>query len=1604
MLRKLLAVATLFALSLTSYGQSGTDFWFAPPEVTDLHNPPGAVPIYLLVSTYAQPATVTISQPANGAFTPIVVNLNANSTSRINLSAFKTSLETEPTNTVLNTGLRIQATNTIVAYYEVSNSNNTDIFALKGANGLGKEFYIPLHKHAPFYNHTFANPHEAYASFDIVATQNNTTVTIYSPVAMDGRPALTQFSITLNAGQTYSGAWTGTNYTQPSTHPSGAVVLSDKPIAVSVKDDSNHNPSGGCYDLMGDQIVPVDILGTDYIAVKGGLNPTGDESVFITATQNNTQVFIDGAAVPVVTLFAGETYRVDMDYLAPGPNNSVYVRTSKPAYAMHVTGFGCEMGQAILPPLNCAGSQQVSFVRSTNESFFLTLLVRAAAVNSFAINGPGTATINPGSFITVPGTGGQWMAARIQYNTTQIPTDSTFLVTNSQDVFALGIINGGGSTGCRYGFFSEFAADVNVNAGPDQTMCANNVVLLNGNIAGGTTTGVWTTSGSGTFTPSATTLNATYNFSAVDTTNGSVTLYLTSTGSCNPIMDSMVVTITPAPVVEAGPALVSCGRDSVQLAGSVTGGATTGLWSTTGSGVFVPNAAVLNAKYVPSVADVSSGTIKLYLVSTANGTCIAENDSTTLTLTPEPVVFAGNDTTLCSSTSLLPLNGSVSGGTTTGQWSNTGTGSFSPINTALNATYVFTSADTAAGSIWIKLTSTNNGGCAAEADSFRVTFSKSPTANAGTNTTVCANNAAVNLNGAVTNTSGGTWSTSGTGTFAPSATLLNATYNPSAADIANGSVILRLTTSSTSLCPPVYDSIIVTITPRPVVNAGNDTSLCVTNLNLQLAGSVTGGSTTGQWSTTGTGTFSPSNTALNATYQVSSQDSANGVVFLILTSTNNGNCLPEDDTIRVTILPAGIANAGTDLTTCANVPVNLSGVVSGSATTGFWTTLGSGSFSPSNTTLNATYIPSAADTAAGSVKLVLTANSCNQSKDTVTITFTPAPVANAGADDNVCANAPNFQLNGAVFLATGGTWSGGSGTFNPSNNVLNPVYTPTAGEISAGFVNLILTTTGNGSCNASTDTMRLTITAPPTVNAGIDQTVCKQAAMTQLQGVVTGGSSTGQWSSSGTGSFSPNNNILNGFYTFSPSDTANGFVWIYLISTNNGKCSAVRDSMLITFSNSAFASAGPDIYVCENNLNAVLSGFVTGGSTTGQWSTLGTGTFSPNNTTLNATYQLSSADSAAGQVTLVLQSTNNGSCQPGFDTVNVFVQQEHVAIAGNNIVACPSRNVISLIGQVQNSLGGKWTTTGSGFFSPSDTNLIVSYVPSAQDSAAGFFQLILTTKFNGACAVTSDTITVTMVNDLVADFEFSNACDGQAVSFTDSSTSATGTVNYWEWSFGDGIKGFQQNENHIYPSVGTYNVTLLVKTDKGCLDTVIKNVEIYPSPVASFTTAGSTFQPDEDIKFTNTSTGYIGSLWNFGDSVGTSTSQNPIYTYTGSGNYTVTLVVTNTYGCKDSTSADLVIEPLEDEIHDPELPTAFTPNGDGLNDILYVRGGPFKSLFFNVYNEWGQLMFTSESQNDGWDGSFQGKPSQVGVYVYTVEAITEDDKEYKFNGEVKLLR
>ena len=86
------------------------------------------------------------------------------------------------------------------------------------------------------------------------------------------------------------------------------------------------------------------------------------------------------------------------------------------------------------------------------------------------------------------------------------------------------------------------------------------------------------------------------------------------------------------------------------------------------------------------------------------------------------------------------------------------------------------------------------------------------------------------------------------------------------------------------------------------------------------------------------------------------------------------------------------------------------------------------------------------------------------------------------------------------------------------------------------------------------------------------------------------------------------------------------------------------------------------------------------------------------------------------------------------------------------------------------------------------------------------------------------------------------------------------------------------------------------------------------------------------------------------------------------------------------------------------LPTAFSPNHDGLNDVLYVRGNGIRDIAFSIYNRWGEKVFESHKISDGWDGTFKGKPLGSAVFVYRLELIFTNGDHTTSKGNVTLIR
>lgn len=369
-----------------------------------------------------------------------------------------------------------------------------------------------------------------------------------------------------------------------------------------------------------------------------------------------------------------------------------------------------------------------------------------------------------------------------------------------------------------------------------------------------------------------------------------------------------------------------------------------------------------------------------------------------------------------------------------------------------------------------------------------------------------------------------------------------------------------------------------------------------------------------------------------------------GVYNVTLIVGSNTNCV---DTIvlPVTINPLPIANAGPNQTVCGNnATVTLNGIVNG-ATGGIWTSNGSGTFSPNATTLNASYIPSIADTAIGSVTLTLTSTgngNCPASVSTMVVTITNSPsLANAGPDQVICGTTTAILAANTPSTGTG-TWSILSGTATIANP-LSP-NTTLSGIAPGSSVSLLWNISSPG-CLSTGDVVIISgDLVPTTAAAGADQNLCMATSTTMAANSPAVGS--GQWSIVSGAGFISN--------PTSPTTTITGLLpggtLVLRWTISQGVCSSTDDINIVN-NLIATVNAGNNQALCAP-ANIQLNGSVTGGTTTGIWTSLGSGTFSPSNTSLNATYILSNNDILNGNVSLVLTSTGNTpGCPAVSDTV-----------------------------------------------------------------------------------------------------------------------------------------------------------------------------------------------------------------------------------------------------------------------------------------------------------------------------------------------------------------
>lgn len=223
-------------------------------------------------------------------------------------------------------------------------------------------------------------------------------------------------------------------------------------------------------------------------------------------------------------------------------------------------------------------------------------------------------------------------------------------------------------------------------------------------------------------------------------------------------------------------------------------------------------------------------------------------------------------------------------------------------------------------------------------------------------------------------------------------------------------------------------------------------------------------------------------------------------------------------------------------------------------------------------------------------------------------------------------------------------------------------------------------------------------------------------------------------------------------------------------------------------------------------------------------------------------------------------------------------------------------------------------------------------------------------------------------------------CLGDVIAFADQSNALNQTITNWYWDLKDGSTATTQNTSRTYAAAGTYAVQLYYLTNKGCYsDTVTKNVIVHPYPVVNagpdlFVLEGG----QTTIAATATgSSNYVYS-WSPATYLNSSTVLQPVTK--PATDITYTLRVTGAGGCSSTDNVFVKV------LLDPDVPNAFSPNGDGINDIWNIKYiSSYPGAIIKVFDRYGKQVFTSTGYNTPWDGQFAGKPLPVGTYYYIID-------------------
>jgi len=267
-------------------------------------------------------------------------------------------------------------------------------------------------------------------------------------------------------------------------------------------------------------------------------------------------------------------------------------------------------------------------------------------------------------------------------------------------------------------------------------------------------------------------------------------------------------------------------------------------------------------------------------------------------------------------------------------------------------------------------------------------------------------------------------------------------------------------------------------------------------------------------------------------------------------------------------------------------------------------------------------------------------------------------------------------------------------------------------------------------------------------------------------------------------------------------------------------------------------------------------------------------------------------------------------------------------------------------------------------------------------------------------------INFTTVDTVSADFTY-NIRFGCKTDVIDYSHDGRNGVNYWKWTFDNGITSNKKDTSISYTVFNNKTATLVVSNGV-CRDSVTNNSILLDNFLdAKFENTAVACPGDPAIFKDKSVNRVVAWNWDFGNGTPSSLQEPPPQFYPVGNNNTirdvpVKLIITNDIGCSDTATGSIrVVGNCFIAV-----PTAFTPNGDGLNDYLFPTNAyKAKDLYFAVYNRSGNKVFETKDWTNKWDGTYKGSPQDPGTYVWFLYYThTETGQKMEQKGATVLIR